>query len=63
MATGPKAGLYQNAQSASYLPLTLEGSTVSCLFHNHLTLDDYKKFNWTFAQMCIIGAQAHKSIK
>ena len=25
MATGPKAGLYQNAQSASYLPLTLVG--------------------------------------
>ena len=24
MATGPKAGLYQNAQSASYLPPTLE---------------------------------------
>ena len=23
MATGPKAGLYQNAQSASYLPPTL----------------------------------------
>ena len=23
MATGSKAGLYQNAQSASYLPLTL----------------------------------------
>ena len=23
MATGPKAGLYQNAQNASYLPLTL----------------------------------------
>ena len=25
MATGPKAGLYQNAQSASYLPPTLTG--------------------------------------
>ena len=24
MATGPKVGLYQNAQSASYLPPTLE---------------------------------------
>ena len=24
MATGPKAGLYQNAQSPSYLPPTLE---------------------------------------
>ena len=24
MATGPKAGFYQNAQSASYLPPTLD---------------------------------------
>ena len=35
MATGSKAGLYKNAQSASYLPLTLVISKFSknnCLF-------------------------------
>ena len=29
MATGPKAGLYQNAQSASYLPPTLKAKSQS----------------------------------
>ena len=30
MATWSKAGLYQNAQSASYLPLTLVQTVLKC---------------------------------
>ena len=33
MATGPKAGLYQNAQSASYLPSTLAWEILVIGFH------------------------------
>ena len=33
MATGPKPGLYQNAQSASYLPPTLKYSLVNFVGH------------------------------
>ena len=32
MATGSKAGLYQNAQSASYLPLTLIMKIIEATF-------------------------------
>ena len=39
MATGPKAGLYQNAQSASYLPLTLISRSLYEKSHVFVALD------------------------
>ena len=44
MATGPKAGLYQNAQSASYLPPTLVVMVVATFeFENSAVISKINK--------------------